>query len=301
MATNGVRAMSDARMRIELPFTIKVRVDCSKLASQPSPLPSHALVLDVPVLDDSESNLSNWLRVRHNWQLEQFASAPIGRTAHDSRAVAVEMLAAADLLNKLGVLFDSIVYATTADIVPAGIFYDTQKRVHTATPEHCKQLLRLQSAVTTPTQFFVFEVTKIDFESPISLRAKVFGVGTLVLGSLYPLVDLADKVNGAFSLGHDGYEYVMHPHQEAKTAMKDAYLSQMKKERNSHNVRTVQNCLKLLGYNPGEIDGKNGPATQAAILEFARDHNLALGPNGRDDVLMEALSREAAAVAKISS
>jgi Putative peptidoglycan binding domain len=286
---------------IELPFSIELRVDIVKLTSQqPSLLPSHTLALDVPVSGGPDANLSNWVRIRHNWQLEQIPSAPIGRTRHDSRAAAAEMLAAADLLNKLGVLFDSIVYAATADIVPAGISFDPNKGVYTATPEYRKQLLRLGSPVTTPTQFFVFEVTKIDFESPINLRARIFGVGALVLVSLGSVIKVADELHGAFSLGHDGYEYIVHSRHDNKK-MADAFFTQMKKEHGSGNVRTVQMCLKHLGYDPGHIDGKTGPKTRAAIVEFAKKHNLPPEVSAGDEPLLEALSEEAAAVFKLSS
>ena len=292
-----------SNLRTELPFSIELRVDLSKLANQASLLPSHAMALDVPVpdLEPSTSYQSNRLRIRHNWQLEQVPFAPIGRTAHDPRTAAIEMLAAADLLNKLGLLFDTIVYATTADIVPTGIIFDSEKHMYTATPPYRRQSLQLGSPVTTPTQFFVFEVTKIDFESPINLRAKVFGIGSLVLVSFGTLVEEADKLNGAFNLFNDGYEYVVHPHKEARSAIANAYLSQMKKERSSHNVRTVQSCLKLLGYDPGQIDGKAGHSTKAAISEFAKNHNLSPELDSDSDVLLEALSRESAAVSKISS
>ena len=39
-------------------------------------------------------------------------------------------------------------------------------------------------------------------------------------------------------------------------------------------VKTMQALLKLRGYDPGEIDGSNGPKTQAALDKFQRVHKL---------------------------
>lgn len=39
-------------------------------------------------------------------------------------------------------------------------------------------------------------------------------------------------------------------------------------------VKTMQALLKLRGYDPGEIDGSNGPKTQAALDKFQRAYKL---------------------------
>ncbi|MDW8354565.1 MAG: peptidoglycan-binding protein [Bryobacterales bacterium] len=39
-------------------------------------------------------------------------------------------------------------------------------------------------------------------------------------------------------------------------------------------VRTLQQRLKTLGFNPGRIDGRFGPATEAAVLAFQRSEGL---------------------------
>jgi uncharacterized protein (TIGR02594 family) len=55
-------------------------------------------------------------------------------------------------------------------------------------------------------------------------------------------------------------------------------------------VETVQRRLKDLGYHEvGQIDGKMGPRTCAAILAFRHDNNLDLSPN-IDGALAEALT-----------
>jgi uncharacterized protein (TIGR02594 family) len=56
-------------------------------------------------------------------------------------------------------------------------------------------------------------------------------------------------------------------------------------------VETVQRRLKDLGYHEvGQIDGKMGPRTHAAILAFRHDNNLDLSPN-IDGALTEALTK----------
>jgi peptidoglycan hydrolase-like protein with peptidoglycan-binding domain len=57
------------------------------------------------------------------------------------------------------------------------------------------------------------------------------------------------------------------------------------------SVEAVQRRLKDLGYHEvGQIDGKVGPRTRAAILAFRQDNDLALAPI-IDVVLTEALDR----------
>jgi uncharacterized protein (TIGR02594 family) len=57
------------------------------------------------------------------------------------------------------------------------------------------------------------------------------------------------------------------------------------------SVAAVQRRLKALGYHEvGQIDGKVGPRTRAAILAFRQDNDLALAPI-IDVVLTEALDR----------
>jgi uncharacterized protein (TIGR02594 family) len=56
-------------------------------------------------------------------------------------------------------------------------------------------------------------------------------------------------------------------------------------------VETVQRRLKDLGYHEvGQIDGKMGPRTHAAILAFRHDNNLDLSPS-IDGALTEALTK----------
>ena len=57
------------------------------------------------------------------------------------------------------------------------------------------------------------------------------------------------------------------------------------------SVEAVQKRLKDLGYHEvGQIDGKMGPRTHAAILAFRHDNNLDLSPN-IDGALTEALTK----------
>jgi len=43
---------------------------------------------------------------------------------------------------------------------------------------------------------------------------------------------------------------------------------------NGHDVRSAQEALKAKGFDPGEIDGRMGPRTQAAVSEFQRSAGL---------------------------
>jgi peptidoglycan hydrolase-like protein with peptidoglycan-binding domain len=65
----------------------------------------------------------------------------------------------------------------------------------------------------------------------------------------------------------------------------------------------AQKALKLLGHDPGSIDGKNGPNTERAIRAFQARVTIKIdgiiGPETRQ-ALMDSLSQRAAAAAPSS-
>jgi hypothetical protein len=54
----------------------------------------------------------------------------------------------------------------------------------------------------------------------------------------------------------------------------DAQSPRMGRMGNGQDVRAAQEALKAKGFDPGEIDGRMGPRTQAAISEFQRSAGL---------------------------
>lgn len=54
----------------------------------------------------------------------------------------------------------------------------------------------------------------------------------------------------------------------------DVQSPRMSRMGNGHDVRAAQEALKDKGFDPGEIDGRMGPRTQAAISEFQRSAGL---------------------------
>ena len=63
----------------------------------------------------------------------------------------------------------------------------------------------------------------------------------------------------------------------------------------------VQNALERLGFDPGKIDGKNGPNTQKAVRAFQASASIAIdgivGPETRQ-ALSDALAQKVAEVEK---
>lgn len=63
------------------------------------------------------------------------------------------------------------------------------------------------------------------------------------------------------------------------------------------NVRQVQNLLDYLGYDPGPIDGANGPNTEDAVRAFQAAEGLTV--DGIPGPLTEAKLREAVAAGRV--
>ena len=59
----------------------------------------------------------------------------------------------------------------------------------------------------------------------------------------------------------------------------------------TYDIKSIQEALTMCGANPGKVDGKAGPNTEAAIKRFQREAGVAVdgivGPN-----TAAALSRE---------
>ncbi len=60
---------------------------------------------------------------------------------------------------------------------------------------------------------------------------------------------------------------------------------------NLEELEGVQDALTKLGYEPGKVDGKDGPNTQKAVREFQAHASIAIdgivGPNTRQALVDE--------------
>jgi len=88
-------------------------------------------------------------------------------------------------------------------------------------------------------------------EKPISLKTKAF---------------ISSRIQSAS-------KYIAIPEDLETTALlySKAYMPELG---GSELTARIQNLLKILGYNPGEIDGQLGPRTRSAIREFQRDYGI---------------------------
>jgi peptidoglycan hydrolase-like protein with peptidoglycan-binding domain len=68
---------------------------------------------------------------------------------------------------------------------------------------------------------------------------------------------------------------------------------------NLDELEGVQNALERLGFDPGKVDGKNGPNTQKAVREFQASATIDIdgivGPKTRQALADELAKRAAAA------
>jgi hypothetical protein len=64
---------------------------------------------------------------------------------------------------------------------------------------------------------------------------------------------------------------------------------------NLEDLEGVQDALTKLGYDPGKVDGKDGPNTQKAVREFQASASIKIdgivGPNTRQALVDELASK----------
>ena len=107
------------------------------------------------------------------------------------------------------------------------------------------------------------------FHDPRPKPGEVVPPGALTQGQTANIADYAGAITrtaAAFEAGLAGWTPGQPPIPE---------------DPNSLDLATIEGCqaaLTRLGYDPGPIDGKDGPRTRAAVQKFQAEHQLDAGP-----------------------
>jgi len=115
----------------------------------------------------------------------------------------------------------------------------------------------------------------------------LIAAGTMLAGSAFaqataPSGEQKDKAKSGSSMGTDATKDTGKSDMKSSDTMKSdgmksakgAKSGHMAKAGNAEHVRAIQQALKDKGHDPGEIDGKMGPKTQAALKDFQSKEGL---------------------------
>ena len=115
----------------------------------------------------------------------------------------------------------------------------------------------------------------------------LIAAGTMLAGSAFaqataPSGEQKDKAKSGSSMGTDATKDTGKSDMKSSDTMKSdgmksakgAKSGHMAKAGNAEQVRAIQQALKDKGHDPGEIDGKMGPKTQAALKDFQSKEGL---------------------------
>jgi|SRR5215470_10103354 len=109
----------------------------------------------------------------------------------------------------------------------------------------------------------------------------LLAAGTLVAGPAFaqatsPSSDKKDKATSSDSSTMKSSDSAKSSDMKSHDTMKSTHSGKggMAKGGSAEQVRAVQQALKDKGHDPGEVDGKMGPKTQAALRDFQSKEGL---------------------------
>ncbi|HEU5196705.1 MAG TPA: peptidoglycan-binding domain-containing protein, partial [Methylomirabilota bacterium] len=107
----------------------------------------------------------------------------------------------------------------------------------------------------------------------------LIAAGTMLAGSAFaqataPSGEQKDKAKSGTSTGTDNTKSSDSMKSDQMKSTKSGTGGGMARGGNTEQVRAVQQALKDKGHDPGNIDGKMGPKTQAALRDFQNKEGL---------------------------
>jgi hypothetical protein len=224
------------------------------------------------------------------------------RLPHDIRFVAMQLAGAAALIDQIARVVEHI-----ADVgllnSPLIVLDSGKPRLR---PDVARALLSMENwLVNNPSSYeaytssmvrgiidkyplatsVVFDVKHIFLGSPADVQGSLYTkglyglLGALVVSGGLALNSAAPEFGSA--LGKAGGARIVAIESESRDnqqVLQRHYLARMA----AHDVKVVQEALKMLGFDPGEADGIYGPITERAFRSFCNRYNVVYDwPNGR--------------------
>jgi hypothetical protein len=290
---------------ITLPFRVHIQMDDF------DELP--AISVHVPVIGSvdqwRELALAN-ARVQRGWQPIPYLYLAPKRLAHDVRLLTVQMADAAALIDRVARIIDHVVAEGIFGSPLVEIDIDGRPRlkrgVGSALLTQSEDALALPGWDPAGTASLIsyalsdrdvatttaFDVNQIFLGSGGRLVGKLNTIG--LYGMLSSLVVIGGLIaeSAAPQIGKaigTRIESIEREHWDYRQDLERRYVTEMK----NHNIKAIQEALRLVGFDPGPIDGLYGPLTERAFRIFCNSqHVLYDYPTGMAAITQ--LSREAA-------
>jgi hypothetical protein len=227
------------------------------------------------------------------------------------RSVSAEMAVASELYRRIAIVLDQ-----ANSIADESEIKSRREQVENKFGTSLEKILSisydLHQQVKLPPPIFVFNVLEVGLNSPIKIKAGLAAlmiVGSAASLEARPMIEKAapyfevvevvkDIVELINALKEVFVEFIPSEPDASHKRMANDYYTAFKEEWSKNSVRTTQECLNLLGYDPGRIDGVLGKDTRRALKNFADEHGIIPEPG---DALWEILSQAAAAKAHVVS
>jgi hypothetical protein len=284
-----------------IPLTLEVIVNASELLSRLRPrkieVPLRARV-NFPGLPDANllvvDYTVNWnfiLVPRGRIRLSEADKRSFQPVKHDPGRSALEMILVHEVYRRVGLIIDSLAKQ------PENLSEYRPGSLDNALGEPVIGALNLEQGWRGggSSHDIFFDIFEIGLDSPISVKAAAVVMGTTLLLATNFLIWVKD-VSEAANYANKGVHVIMHlPDGPAyREEMARKFEKQMDEQAKDKKYELAQRLLQNMGYNPGRIDGIDGPRTDAAAADFAQANRLPPGLGVRDPAFRLALSVAAA-------
>ena len=258
---------------LPLPLDIELTVDANRLSGLVSTVQSAERVNNIMAAPNSRWVINYTLDLDDN--ADSASSVP-----HDIRLAAIEMVMAAEILDRVAKLLSEAMAVNMGTTPPTQNYSLGGDGIYRLTSGYIESSFRGLSEPWPPKHIAVFDWLRFEFleahPGSSKFKLRLWLAATAVAGFIGFAANLS-TVADAFEKKVPVSWVVTQPNEAEKQRIDkfskrllDFQLNQV----NHGDVTELQRNLSYLGFFPGAFDGKYGPITRDAILDFEKAHNL---------------------------
>lgn len=262
----------EADVWIRLPLTLEIALDINEIGvSVLTPPPGEAASMNMLVGSPGPYPDTQWL-MRYSL-LANHAAGVDGGPPHDIRLTAIEMVIAAEILDRAGRLLSEAIDVHLGRVTPDGDYYLGPDGISRASESYInKSLYNLAEPWTSShssADYVRFELLE---SGPGTWTGKL-GIWVRRSALVGFIALAANTLNVSTVIGNFVKSHLQWEEQYRDTIEQELHGHQLEQIRRGI-VKDLQENLDYLGFPPGAHDGKYGPNTERAIRDFEKAHHL---------------------------